>query len=270
VPPGRAPAGAAGRPPAGEPCLQLDLLSIALVVLAAFGTAVFHSVSGFAGALLLAIALAPIIGVKETVPVVATAMVISNSARIWAFRRTVNWRIWASIFFAALPFIVLSAIIYIQLGEAIVAVILGLFLVAMVPVRRAMKRMDVKVGYRGLATVAVPYGLLSGSTFGAGMMLAPFLLGAGLAGEYLVGTVAALGFGLNLTKSVVFGFSPLMDGPLFLQGVLIGLCTIPGAYVGRWIVRTTAIRVHTLFMEGVILAGGSYFLWKAAQGFGLL
>jgi uncharacterized protein len=250
--------------------LPLDLLSVALVVLAAFGTAVFHSVSGFAGALLLAIALAPIIGVKETVPVVATAMVISNSARVWAFRRTVNWRIWASIFFSALPFIVLSAIIYIQLGEAIVAIILGIFLVAMVPVRRAMKRMDVKVGYRGLATVAVPYGMLSGSTFGAGMMLAPFLLGAGLVGEYLVGTVAALGWGLNLTKSIVFGFSPLLDGPLFLQGVLIGLCTIPGAYVGRWIVRTTSIRVHTVFMEAVILSGGAYFLWKAVEGFGLL
>lgn len=250
--------------------MQLDLVSMVLVVLAAFGTAVFHSVSGFAGALLLAIAVAPIIGVKETVPVVATAMVISNSARIWAFRRTVNWRIWASIFFSALPFIVLSAIIYIRLGEAVVAVILGIFLVLMVPIRRAMKRLDVKVGYRGLAAVAVPYGLLSGSTFGAGMMLAPFLLGAGLAGEYLVGTVAALGWGLNLTKSIVFGFSPLLDRPLLLQGTLIGLCTIPGAYAGRWIVRSTSIRVHTLFMEMVILGGAAYFLWKAAQGFGLL
>ena len=250
--------------------MQLDLLSIALVVLAAFGTAVFHSVSGFAGALLLAIALAPIVGVKETVPVVATAMVISNSARMWAFRRTVNWRIWASIFFSALPFIVLSAIVYVQLNEAVVATILGIFLGAMVPVRRAMKRMDVKVGYRGLAAVAVPYGMLSGSTFGAGMMLAPFLLGAGLAGEYLVGTVAALGWGLNLTKSIVFGFSPLMDRPLLMQGILIGLFTVPGAYIGRWIVRTTAVRVHTLFMEAVILGGGTYFLWQAARGFGLL
>jgi uncharacterized membrane protein YfcA len=99
------------------------------------------------------------------------------------------------------------------------------------------------------------------------MLLAPFLMGAGLAGEYLVGTVAAIGFGLNLTKSLVFGFSPLLDGGLLFKGVVIGLCTIPGAYVGRWIVRNTPLRIHSLFMEGFILCGAAYFLWVAAQRF---
>ena len=53
--------------------MGLDALSMLLIVLAAFGTAVFHSIGGFAGGLLLAICLAPILGVKETVPVTAPA-----------------------------------------------------------------------------------------------------------------------------------------------------------------------------------------------------
>ncbi len=250
--------------------MELDGLSMLLIVLAAFGTAVFHSVGGFAGGLLLAICLAPILGVKETVPVTATAMIISNSNRAWAFRHAVDWRIFAVVFGTALPCIVLSAIVYVRLPVPIVALVLGGFLALSVPLRRYMERRDFRVGRRGLAVAALPYGLISGSTFGAGMMLAPFLLGAGLAGEQLVATVASLGFGLNLVKTTVFGVSPLLDGPLMLKGAVIGLCTVPGAYVGRWIVRNTPIRVHTHLMETLVLAGSVYFLWEAARGFGWL
>lgn len=250
--------------------MELDLLSMTLIVLAAFGTAVFHSVGGFAGGLLLAICLAPILGVKETVPVTATAMIISHSNRVWAFRHAVDWQAFASVFGAAVPFIALSAIIYISLPVPVVALVLGCFLIVTVPLRRRMSKKEFRVGPRGLAMAAVPYGLVSGSTFGAGLMLAPFLLGAGLAGEQLVGTVAAIGFGLNLTKAAIFGFSPLLNLTLLIKGIVIGLFTIPGAYAGRWIVRRTPIRVHTQFMEAFILCGAVFFLWKAAQGFGWL
>ncbi|MEQ8355786.1 MAG: sulfite exporter TauE/SafE family protein [Kiloniellaceae bacterium] len=246
----------------------MDFITVLLVVAAAFGTAVFHSVGGFAGGLLLAIFLAPILGVKETVPVTATAMIISNSTRVWVFRHSVNWRAFGAVFGVAAPFIIFSAMVYVSLPEMAVALMLGTFLVISVPLRRYMDKRNFRVGVKGLALSAVPYGLISGSTFGAGMMLAPFLLGFGLAGEYLVGTVAAIGFGLNLTKSVVFGFSPLLGLALLAKGVLIGLCTIPGAYVGRWIVRSTSLRVHSLFMEALILCGAAYFLWKFAEGFG--
>ena len=248
--------------------LQPEFLTILLIILAAFGTAVFHSVGGFAGGLLLAICLAPILGVKETVPVTAAAMIISNMTRVWVFRQSVNWRVFTVVLGTALPFMILSAVIYISLPVSVVALLLGVFLMLSVPLRRVMDRRDFKVSSRGLALAAVPYGLIAGSTFGAGMMLAPFLLGAGLAGEYLIGTVAALGFGLNFTKAVVFGFSPLLTGDLLFKGVVIGLCTIPGAYVGRWIVRKTPLRIHNRFMEGFILCGSAYFLWVAAEQFG--
>lgn len=243
--------------------METEFVSIILIVLAAFGTAVFHSVGGFAGGLLLAICLAPILGVKETVPVTATAMIVSNMTRVWVFRHSVSWRAFAAVFGSAMPFMILSAIVYISLPVSIVAILLGVFLLISVPLRRYMNKRDFKVGSRGLALAAVPYGMIAGSTFGAGMMLAPFLMGAGLAGEYLVGTVAALGFGLNIIKSVVFGFSPLLDANLFVKGIVIGLCTIPGAFVGRWIVRSTPIRIHSLFMEAFIVCGASYFLWVA-------
>lgn len=243
-----------------------DVATVLAVAAIAFGSAVFHSVGGFAGGLLLTIGLAPVLGIKETVPVAATAMIISNSTRVWVFRRWINWETATAIFTAALPGIILGAVLYIKLPVHIVALVLGLFLLITVPLRRVVKRYNVKVGLNGLRLAAVPYGFISGTVIGAGMMLGPFLLGAGIVGEHLVAVIAALGLGLNLTKTIVFGISPLLDARLAIMGVLIGLCTMPGAFTGRWIVSHTPIRVHTLFMEVFILCGAGYFLWSAWTG----
>lgn len=244
---------------------DIDFLFVTLVAAAAFSSAVFHSFSGFAGGLVLAVMLAPLLGVKETVPVVATALIISNVARIWAFRKSVAIKEYLAVFTAALPFIVLSAYVYVSLPVGVVALVLGIFLLASIPLNRTLKKKEVKVGLKGLALAGIPYGIVSGSTFGAAVMLAPFLIGAGLAGETMIGTIAILGFSLNVTKTVVFGISPLLTSELLTMGILVGLCTMPGAYIGRWLVRNTSVRVHAQFMEIFIACGGVLFLYEAYQ-----
>ena len=243
---------------------EIDFLFIFLVVAAAFSSAVFHSFSGFAGGLVLAVMLAPLLGVKETVPVVATALIISNIARIWAFRKSVAVKEYLAVFGTSLPFIVLSAYVYVSLPIGVVALVLGLFLLVSIPLNRSLKKKEVKVGLRGLALAGILRNCL-GNTFGAAVMLAPFLVGAGLAGETMIGTIAMLGFSLNVTKTIVFGMSPLLTNELMVTGILVGLCTMPGAYVGRWLVRNTSVRVHSQFMEIFIACGGLLFLYEAYQ-----
>ncbi|MDH3714658.1 MAG: sulfite exporter TauE/SafE family protein [Gammaproteobacteria bacterium] len=245
---------------------SLTLGTLVLIACIAYGTALFHSVGGFAGGLLLMICLAPILGVKATIPVAAVAMVISNVTRVWVFRHAIDWQVFAAVFSVALPGIVLGAVLYIELPTHWVALLLSLFLLVTVPLRRYVNKHNYRVGLNGLRVAALPYGIISGTTMGAGLMLAPFLLGAGLAGVRLIAVVAALGFGLNLTKTVVFGFSPLLTTDLAFTGLLIGLCTIPGAYTGRWVVSNTPIRIHTVVVEGFILSGAAYFLWVTLTG----
>jgi uncharacterized protein len=36
----------------------------------------------------------------------------------------------------------------------------------------------------------------------------------------------------------------------------MGVCTIPGTWVAAWIVKRTDIRIHTVFMEGLVMVGG--------------
>lgn len=249
---------------------EFEPFTVALIMLIAFGTAVLHSAGGFAGGLLLAIFLAPVLGVKETVPVATMAMLVSNVARVWVFRRAINWRPVAAIFCAALPGITFGALLYVHLSVHAVAGVLGAFLVIAVLLGRIIDWRTRRIGLRGLSMIGVPFGLVSGTTFGGGMMLIPFLLGAGIVGEQLIAVAAALGLGLNLTKTVIFGLSPLLTASLAVKGVLIGLFMIPGAYTGRWIVTNTPVRIHTALMEVFLLCGAIYFLCMAAEGFGWL
>lgn len=243
---------------------QLDGLTLVLVALAAFSTALFHSVAGFAGALLLSVCLAPLIGVRAVVPVVSLAMIISNSNRILLFRKQIDWKAYRAIMVTGLPGIIIGAVVYLYLPVKAIAVVMGTFLLLSIPLRRVLKKRNYSVGYRGLSAVAIVYGVISGTVFGGGMILGPFLLGAGIVGQGLVGLVAALGLTLNITKTLVFGLGSLLDSEMISLGILVGLCTIPGGLLGKWIVKNTDIEVHTVVVETLMFVGGWYFLY---QGF---
>ena len=243
---------------------QLDTLTLVLVALAAFATALFHSVAGFAGALLLSVCLAPLIGVRAVVPVVSLAMIISNSNRILLFRNQIDWKAYRAIMITGLPGIIAGAVIYLYLPIKAIAIVMGCFLLISIPLRRVFKKRNYNVGYRGLSIVAIVYGVISGTVFGGGMILGPFLLGAGIVGQGLVGIVAALGLTLNITKTLVFGVGSLLDREMISLGIVVGLCTIPGGMLGKWIVKNTDIEVHTVIVEVLMFAGGCYFLY---QGF---
>ena len=115
---------------------QLDWLTLILVALAAFATALFHSVAGFAGALLLSVCLAPLIGIREVVPVVAFAMIISNINRIFLFRDAIDWQAYRAVMITGLPGIILGAVIYLYLPVKAIAIVMGCFLLISIPLRR--------------------------------------------------------------------------------------------------------------------------------------
>ena len=49
-------------------------------------------------------------------------------------------------FLTGLPFIVLSAYVYVSLPVGVVALVLGLFLLVSIPLNRSLKKKEVKVG----------------------------------------------------------------------------------------------------------------------------
>ena len=243
--------------------IGIDLPTLLIMMIAAFGTAVFHSVSGLAGALFLVILLTPLLGLKVAVPLVAVAVTISNLTRFWVFHKELNVTIFTYIMITALPGMVIGAIMFVHMPVQTVLVLFGAFLVLSIPGRRMFEHRNIKVQPRGFLAVGPVYGIIGGVTMGAGLVLAPFFLGAGLVRGQIVAMTAAIGIALNLTKTIIFGTSPLLNLPLIGVGIILGLCTMPGAWAGKWTLARTSIRAHTFLVEGIMVGGAVFFFYRA-------
>ena len=235
---------------------------LVLMGFAGFLAAVLHSLTGFGGALFLATMLTPLIGIRYAVPVTTAAMIVANASRIHAFRHDIPWRVVAVILPAAVPGIIIGAIVFVGMAEHLVSLLIGSYLICAVIARRLVRGTR-PVGRGALGAASAVYGLVGGVSFGAGLILAPFLLGAGIAGAQLVATVAVAGFVLNGLKSLVFGWSEAFGPAVLWAGALVGLCAVPGTYLGRWLLHRLASGVHTWILEAMLVVMG---VWLVTGG----
>src|SRR5476651_864106 len=79
-------------------------------------------------------------GPKQAVPVMAVAAVLANFARILAWWREVDWRACAAYSLPGIPAAALGARTLLALPSHAVDLTIGLFLIAMVPVRHWLAR----------------------------------------------------------------------------------------------------------------------------------
>jgi uncharacterized membrane protein YfcA len=241
----------------------LDPVTLAAVAALALLAAVIGAVGGFGTGVILTATLTPLLGIKVVVPVLAVAGVIINAGRFWFYRLHVERRALGISLAAALPFLVLGTWIYSVLDARAVGTILGIAVIGSVPVRRFFKAKQIALGTPGLAVGEAVFGLASGVATGVGMIQVSVLLGAGLTGPAVLATDALATIALDLCKAALFQRFDLLDADTAVTGVLIGIATIPGSALGAWLVSRLGAHLHVLFMEGLILGGGTPMLWHA-------
>jgi uncharacterized membrane protein YfcA len=243
--------------------LLLDAPTLAAVAMLAVAAAVISGMSGFGTGVILAAALVPLIGVKAVIPVLAVAGVIINAGRFWFYRVHLDRRTLALVLAASLPFLVLGTWIYSVLDVRALGTVLGLAVMASVPLRRILHARKIVLGSAGLAVGSGIFGLATGMATGTGVILVSLLLGAGLATPAVLATDALVSIVLDLGKAALFQRFDLLDAEAFFTGVVIGIATIPGSAIAAWLVGRMGAHLHILFMEGLILVGGTSMLWHA-------
>lgn len=243
-----------------------QLLPWLLVGAVAFGAAVLGGLAGYGTGLVLPVVLAPLVGVINVVPVMALAMLMANASRVAAFWRDVQWLHVRRVAWLGVPACLVGAYAYTLLDARWVALLLGAFLLASMPLRRALKRANHGLGARGEMGAGAAYGAIDGAMTGTGVILISLLLACGVQGAALIGTDAVISALLGVVKVALFGGFDRLDASLALTGALVGLCTLPGAFVARRLLTLIPARVHGLLMEAVVLLGGTAFLWRAVAG----
>ena len=240
-----------------------QLLQWLLVGVVAFAASVLGGLAGYGTGLVLPVVLAPVVGVANVVPVMALAMILNNGSRVAAFRHDIGWPHVRRVLLVGLPACLLGAYGYTLLETRWVALLIGAFLLASIPLRRALKRAQIQLGARAEIGAGGVFGFINGGLTGAGVILISLLMSAGVQGAALITTDATISAIMGVFKVALFGSLARLDASLAVAGLLIGLCTMPGAFVARRLLNLIPARIHTAVMEAVVVFGGCGFLWRA-------
>jgi uncharacterized membrane protein YfcA len=243
--------------------LLLDAPTLAAVAALTVVAAMVSGMGGFGTGVILTAALAPLIGIRAVIPVLAVAGIIINAGRFWFYRDSFDRPTLVLVLAASLPFLVLGTWIYSVLDARALGTVLGLAVIASIPLRRILLLRAITIGPTGLAVGSGIFGLATGVATGTGVILVSLLLGAGLAGPAVLATDALVGIVLDVCKAALFQRFDLLDAESFFTGVVIGVASIPGSAIAAWLVRRAGARLHVLFMEGLILVGGASMVWNA-------
>jgi hypothetical protein len=131
---------------------------------------VLGGVSSFGAGLIVTTFLMPIIGVEEVVPVMSVATTFGNLSRFWAYRAKVDCGVVLTLMIPALPAVIFGTLFYGLLPQRELAVGIGAFLLASIPLRRILAKWAVTpapttvIGYSGVS------GLMSGAFPGGGLL----------------------------------------------------------------------------------------------------
>jgi uncharacterized membrane protein YfcA len=233
--------------------VTMDLFVIAL---GCFGAAIVNAALATGGIYVMLAATSAVLPLGIAVPLQPVLAFPSLVARIFLFRRDIEWPIVWMFLPAACIASVLGARVFIALDEAVIAILLGcimLGLIWLIP-----SRFGAGGGHRRFIAVGGLHGFF-GTIFGVGVFLQPAVLQTKLTRVQITGTLALCLLGLDLAKTASYvgiGFKYVDYLPHILTALLSGMAgTVVGKYFGdkvpearfrkifKWLITLIALRL---------------------------
>src|SRR6201996_8384648 len=147
---------------------------------------------------------------------------------------------------------------YTRLTSAGAAVVIGGMLILSVPLRRVLRRRDVRIGDAGLAAGSIGYGVLVGGTAGSGVILLSLLMAVGLEGASVIATDAVVSLLTSVIKISVFGLAGVVSAQVLAFA-------LPGAFLARAFVERMPAHIHTAILDVAVITGGVVMISSALR-----
>ena len=200
-------------------------------------------------------------GPKQAVPIMAIAAVMANLSRILAWYREVDWRACAAYSIPAIPAAALGARTLLVLPSHVVDISIGLFLVAMVPMRHWLASHHLKFSLWHLAIGGAAIGYLTGIVVSTGPLSVPLFLFYGLTKGAFLATEAASSLGMYVSKSVTFQRFGALTPEIALQGLIAGSSLMFGAFIAKRFVLHLQQEMFRRLMDAIMIAAGLSMVW---------
>ncbi|KRH98769.1 sulfite exporter TauE/SafE family protein [Curvibacter sp. PAE-UM] len=240
-----------------------ELLPMLLICAVGLGAGVLGGVIGFGTTILLMPPLVYFYGPMTAVPVIALVAIVANLARVGLWWRSIDWKLCGVYAATSVPAVVLGAHTLVQFNPRLIELILGSFLLLMIPVRRWLRRMEWKPHLGHMALVGAVIGYLTGIVASTGAINTPFFLAFGLVKGAYIGTEAASSLAVFLAKGAAFHTLGVIDNRAISQGLLIGVFVLIGSTLSKRLVLHLPEHRFLQLMEAVMLVSGLSILWMA-------
>lgn len=187
------------------------------------------TIAGQGGGLLLLLALSALVGPRDALAITAPALLCGNLHRAALLRRFLDRALAFRMMIGTVPGAILggfAAGLVPAWGLRVALVVMTGFAVA-----KALGWLRLQIPRRAFVPAGLAIGVMTGTSGGAGVLLAPLLLSTGLSGRAFVATTAALAASMHVGR--VVGYAGLG----FFSGGLVGTtaAVTVAIFAGNWL-----------------------------------
>ncbi|MBL8607938.1 MAG: sulfite exporter TauE/SafE family protein [Myxococcales bacterium] len=192
---------------------------MAVPILLALGLAAgaLTTLAGQGGGLFLLLCLSAWLGPHAALAMTTPALLMGNVHRAWLSRRAIDWPIAGRFLIGAVPGSVVGGL-FAGLSPAW---LVRVFLIAMtvLAVVKAVRGIRAALPRRLMPLAGGAVGALTGTSGGAGVLISPIFLAAGLTGATYIGTQSVVASAIHAGRLVAYGSTGLLAG-IDVGGVL--------------------------------------------------
>ena len=235
---------------------ELNAVSWAAVIAGALGGSVVGGVAGFGAGLTLLPILVFILGARAAIPVLTVTMLIGNISRVWWSRHDINRAVVVRFLVGAVPATALGAMLFVGASSEWLGRLIGVFLLATLPLRRLFQSSGLVVRLRHFPFVGAGVGALSSVVVTTGPVVTPFFLAYGLRKAAYIGTESVCGMAMHFTRGAVFARYSILTWDAIGLGCVLGGTMFAGSWIARRLMDNMSERVFLWIVEGMLLVSG--------------
>jgi uncharacterized membrane protein YfcA len=245
----------------------MDPLDAALIGSFALLGSIVGAIAGFGTGIIMLPILVFFFGIRESIPILTVAMLLTNGSRSWFNRTQITLPVVFWFALGAAPAAILGGLIFATAPAPALVRVLGVYLLLMVVYRHSKWQLTSKTKLWHFTPLGASTSLVSALVGVSGPLIAPFFLGYGLMKGAYIGTDALATVTMQSTRLAVFGGLDLVTEKTLLIGVGIGAVTFMGTYVGKRLLDILPERYFPCIIEATMLASGLRFLiWGTGRG----
>lgn len=237
----------------------------AFILIVGLAAGIISGIVGTGSSIMLLPVLAYAFGPKQAVPIMAIAAIMANLSRVMAWWREVDWRAVAAYTIPAVPAAALGARTLLVLPSGTVDITIGVFLIAMIPLRRWLAARSFTLPIWMLAIAGAITGYLTGIVASTGPITIPIFMSFGLVKGALLGTEAASSIAVYISKAITFRRFDALPLDIVLKGLIAGSSLFAGAFISKRFVMRLDPDSFRLLMDGLMLVAGLSMFWSAIQ-----